>query len=78
MNNRRHDTIDLEQVWHTQWWPTQQFTFIFSAPEANTVNSRERGRKAIPDPQLEFSRKLALGMLENNLNDKGVSINYPI
>ena len=78
VNNRRHNTIDLEQVWHTKLWPTRQFIFICSVSEANVVYSRARGRKAIPQPQLEFCRKLALGMLENNLDDEGVSINYPI
>ena len=32
----------------------------------------------MPEPQLEFCRKLALGMLENILDDDGVSINFPI
>ena len=40
--------------------------------------SRARGRKAIPDPQLELCCKLALGMLENNFDDECVNINYPI
>ena len=78
VNNRRHDPIGIEQVWHKKWWPTRQFTFIFSVSEANAVYSRARGRKAIPEPQLEFRRKLALGMLENNLDDEGVRINYSI
>ena len=78
VNNRRHDPIGLEQVWHTKWWPTRLFTFICSVAEVNAVYSRARGRKAIPEPQLEFCRKLSLGMLENNLDDEGVSINYPI
>ena len=78
MNNRRHDLIGLEQVWHTKWWPTQKFTFISSIAEANSVYSRACGRKAIPEPRLEFFRALALGMLENNLYDEGVIINSPI
>ena len=78
MNNRRYDPIGLMQVWNTKWWPTQQFTFICSIAEANAVYSRARGRKAIPEPQLEFHRKLDLEMLENNLDDQGVSIKYPI
>ena len=40
VNNRRHDPIGLEQVWHTKWWPTRQFTFICSVAEANAVMSR--------------------------------------
>ena len=52
VNNRRHDPIGLEQVWHTKWWPTRKFTLICSVAEANTVYSRDRGRKAIPEPQL--------------------------
>ena len=78
VNNRKHDPIGLEKVWHTQWWPTRQFNFIWSVAEANSVYSRARGSKAIPEPQLEFCRKLTLGMLENNLDNEGVSINYPI
>ena len=78
VNNMRHNTIVIEQVWHTKVWPTRKFTFIFSVSEANAVYSRARGRKAIPDPQLEFSRKLALGVLENNLDDEVVSINSPV
>ena len=78
MNNRRHDPIGLEQVWHTKWWPTRKFTFICSIAEVNAVYSRAHGGKAIPEPQLEFRRKLALGILENSLYDEGVSINYPI
>ena len=52
--------------------------FICSVYEANVIYSRDRGRKTIPGPQLEFCRKLVLGMLENNLDDEGVSTNYPI
>ena len=78
MNNSRHDNIGLEQVWHTKWWPTQKFTFICSVDETNAVYSRALGSKAIPEPQLEFHRKSALGLLENKLDDEGVSINYPI
>ena len=78
VNNRRHDNIGLEQVWHTKWWTTRQFTFICSVVKANAVYSKARGRKAIPEPQLEFCRKLALGMSENNLDDEGVSINSTI
>ena len=78
MNNRRHDTIGLEKVCNTKWWPTGQFTFICSVAKANAVYSRARGRKAIPKTQLEFRRKLALVMLENNLDDEVVSIKYLI
>ena len=78
LNNIRHDTIGLEQVWHTKWWPTRQFTFICSVAKANAVYSRVHGRKAILEPQLEFCRKSDLGMFENNLDDEGVIINHPI
>ena len=64
VNNRRHDTIVLEQVWHKKWWPTQQFTFICSVAEANAVYSRAYERTTIPEPQLEFHKKLALGILK--------------
>ena len=78
VNNRRHDPIGVDQVWHTKWWSTQKFTFICSVAEANAIYSRSQGKKAIPEPQLGFCRKLALEMLENNLDDEGVSINYTI
>ena len=78
MNNITHNHIGIEQVWHTKWCPTQQFTFIFSVSKANIVYSRARGRKAIHDLQLEFRRKLALGLLGKNLDNEGVSINYHI
>ena len=71
-------TIGIEQVWHTKWWPKKKFTFICSVVEANAVYSRPRGRKVIPEPQLEFRRKLALGMLENNLDYEGMSTKSPI
>ena len=68
VNNRRHDPIGLEQVWHTKWWPTRQFTFILSLVEANAVYSRARARNEKPTPQLEFRRKLALKMLTNTID----------
>ena len=52
LNHRSHDNIGIEQVWHKKWWPTRQFNFICSVAEANTVYSKARGRKAIPEPQL--------------------------
>ena len=75
MNKRRRDHIGLEQVWHKKLWPTRKFTFICSSAKTKAVYYRARGRKVIPAPQLEFCRKLALGVLENNLNDEDVSIN---
>ena len=62
VNNRRHDPIGLEQVWHTKWWPTRQFTFICSVVEANAVMCRARARKDTPTPQLDFRRALAIKM----------------
>ena len=38
-----------------------------SVAEANAVNSRARGRGSAADPQLDFRRQLAKGMLENNI-----------
>ena len=78
VNNMRHDNIGLEHVWHKKWWPTLQITFICSVAEATAVYSRACGRKTIPEPQLEVCRTLSLRILENNLYDKGVSINSPI
>ena len=78
VNNRRHDPIGLEQVWHTKWWPTRQFTFICSVAEANAVMSRARATKETPTPQLEFRRALAMKMLNNNITGDGVSMGSPM
>ena len=67
VNNRRHDHIGIEQFLHTKWCPTRQFTFICSVVEANALYSRNSGRKAIPEPQLEFCRKSSLGMLKKKI-----------
>jgi len=77
VNNRRHDPIGLEQVWHTKWWPTRQFTFICSVAEANAVMSRARARKDTPTPQLEFRRSLALKMMTNKLRNDGTTVSTP-
>ena len=68
VNNRRHDHIGLEQVWHTTWWPTRQFTFICSLGKANAVYSRALARNKKTNPQLECRRKLALKMLTNTID----------
>ena len=78
VNNRRHDPIGLEQVWHTKWWPTRQFTFICSVAEANAVQSRARARDETPAEQLKFRRALAMKMLKNNIRDDGVNIGSPM
>ena len=69
VNNRSHDHIGLEQVWHTKCWETQQFTFISFVAEANPVYLRARVRQGKTTPQLAFRRKLALKMLTNNIED---------
>ena len=71
VNNRRHDPIGLEQVWHTKWWPTRQFTFICSVAEANAVMCRARATKENATPQLEFRRAVAMKMLNNKIMDDG-------
>ncbi|KAL7525460.1 hypothetical protein ACHAXR_001013, partial [Thalassiosira sp. AJA248-18] len=68
VNNRRHDPIGLEQVWHTKWWPTRQFTFVCSVAEANAVQCRARARKETPTPQLDFRRALAIKMMTNKIS----------
>ena len=78
INNRRHDPIGLEQVWHTKWWPTRQFTFICSVAESNAVMSRARARKDTPTPQLEFRRTLALKMMTNNITNEGMTVSAPM
>ena len=78
VNNRRHDPIGLEQVWHTKWWPTRQFTFICSVAEANALQSRARAMDETPTPQLEFRRALAMKMLNNNIRVDGVTVGAPM
>ena len=78
INNRCHDPIGLEQVWHTKWWPTRQFTFICSVAEANAVNCRAWASNAHTTPQLEFCRKLAMQMLENRIGVDGIVVHSPI
>lgn len=78
VNNRRHDPIGLEQVWHTKWWPTRQFTFICSVAESNAVHCRARARKDSATPQLEFRRNLAKLMLFNRIGDDGTRRASPI
>ena len=77
VNNRRHDPIGLEQVWHTKWWPTRQFTFICSVVEANAVMCRARARKDTPTPQLEFRRSLAMKMMTNKICNDGMVVCSP-
>ena len=78
INNRCHDPIGLEQVWHTKWWPTRQFTFICSIAEANAVNCQAWASNANATPQLEFCRELAMQMLENRIGVDGVVVHSPI
>jgi hypothetical protein len=78
VNNRRHDPIGLEQVWHTKWWPTRQFTFICSVVEANAVMCRARARKDTPTPQLDFRRALAIKMLNNKIRSDGRVMSSPM
>ena len=77
VNNRRHDPIGLEQVWHTKWWPTRQFTFICSVVESNAVQCRARARKEPATPQLQFRRALALQMMTNKIEDSGNALSSP-
>jgi len=67
VNNRRHDPIGLEEVWHTKWWPMRQFIFICSVAEVNAVQSRARARGETTTPQLQFCQKLAEQMLTNTI-----------
>ncbi|KAL3784439.1 hypothetical protein ACHAWO_012771 [Cyclotella atomus] len=78
VNNRRHDPIGLEQVWHTKWWPTRQFTFICSVAESNAANCRARATKEATTPQLQFRQKLAQQMPMNRINDDGVRGESPL
>ena len=68
INNRRHDPIGLEEVWGTKWWAMRQFTFLCSVAEVNAVQSRARAKNETTMPQLDFRRKLAQQMIENNID----------
>ena len=73
INNRHHgDPIGLEQVWHTKWWPTRQFTFICSVAESNAVHCKARALKAQPIPQL------AKQMLYKRIGDGGSRVASPV
>ena len=78
VNNRRHDPIGLEEVWHTKWWPTRQFTFLCSVAESNAVHSLARAKKSLPTPQIDFRRRLAKCMLYNRIGDDGVRRGSPL
>ena len=78
VNNRRHDPIGLEQVWHTKWWPTRQFTFICSVAESNAVHCKARATKAPATPQLEFRRNLAKLMLLNKIRNDRTRVASPM
>ena len=78
VNNRRHDPIGLEQVWATKWWPNRQFTFICSIAEVNAGQARGRARKEPAEPTLQFRKQLALKMLTNNLDSRGVVPTSPM
>ena len=67
VNNRRHDPIGLEEVWHTNWWPMRQFTFICSITKVNAVQSRARAWGGTTTPQIQFCRKQAEQMLTNTI-----------
>ena len=70
-NQRRHSPIDLAESWKTQWWPHWQFSFFLSISEVNAANSRGRARGVIAEPVLIFQKKLAVALLENQLNNDG-------
>ena len=78
INNRCHDPIGLEQVWHTKWWPTRQFTFICPVAEANAVMCQARATKENATPQLEFRRALAMKMLNIKIMDDGMLNGSPM
>jgi hypothetical protein len=78
VNQRRHQPISLESVWATKWWPNRQFTFILSVAEVNAGMARARARKEPAQPMLEFRRQLAMRMLENKLDERGVAASSPI
>ena len=70
VNTRRHDPIGLEDVWHTKWWPYQQFTFLCSVSEVNVLNSQARARRLPAESQMAFRRKLTRGMLYNKVESE--------
>ena len=70
-NNHRHDPIDLAEGWQTKWWLNWQYSFFLALSEVNTNACCSRAEDCPPKPQLEFRRKLALKMINNNLDDDG-------
>ncbi|KAL7554463.1 hypothetical protein ACHAWF_019026 [Thalassiosira exigua] len=70
-NQRRHSPLDLAQLWNTKWWPHRQFSFFLSVAEVNALNSRGRALGKEAESVLYFCKKLAIQLLECNLNEDG-------
>lgn len=62
------------EVWKTpQWWPQGQFSFIHAILEVNAANSKGGARDSSADPVLALRGEMAILMIENTINDKGLS-----
>ena len=66
--NRIHATISIERTWETKFWPDRNFAWYLAVTEVNTAlvdGHVHKGGRLIQT--LQFRRKLAHEMMENNI-----------
>ena len=68
-NNRRHDPIDIADMWRTKRWSNWQYSFIFALSEVNVNSCWSHARSQPKEPQLEFWRNMAIAMIKKTLDD---------
>ena len=67
-NNIIHAPISIERIWATKFWSDRNFAWYLAVTEVNTALADghfRKGGKLIPT--LQFRRKLAHEMMENNI-----------
>ena len=77
-NNRRHAPISIERTWATKFCPDRNFAWYLAVTEVNMALAYghfRKGRKLIPT--LQFRRKLAHEMMENNIGGDTVDYGSP-
>ena len=77
-NNRRHAPISIERTWETKFWPDRNFAWYLAVTEVNTALADghfRKGGKWIPT--LQFRRKLAREIMENNIGGDTVDSGSP-
>ena len=77
-NNRIHATISIEMTWATKLWTDRNFAWYLDVTEMNTALADgyfRKGGKLIAT--LQFRRKLAHEMMENNIGGHTVDYGRP-